>query len=180
MKTRTVRSRPRGSAAYAAPRHARSERSPVIQRTHISQEPSICERCGAVYLRKTWRRGERTRKTPRIGAGWTTCPACAQVADGEYFGRVRTTRALDPVLEAAVMRRVRNVEQRAMHTQPERRMVRIERTGDGLEILTTSQKLAHRIANELKKAFGGTTRLTWTIPEGSLEATWDPPAETER
>jgi hypothetical protein len=70
---------------------------------------------------------------------------------------------------------VRNVELRAGHTQPERRTVRMERTRHGFEILTTSQKLAHRIGRELQKAFGGRTRFTWTTPEGSLEAVWDPP-----
>jgi hypothetical protein len=96
--------------------------------------------------------------------------------ESEYFGRVSTTRPLNPAQEAAVRRRVRNVEQRARHTQPERRTVRVERTHTGFEILTTSQKLAHRIARELQKAFGGRARFTWTTPERSLEAVWDPPA----
>jgi hypothetical protein len=46
---------------------------------------------------------------------------------------------------------------------------------EGLEILTTSQKLAHRIARELEKAFGGRARFTWSDREGSLDATWKPP-----
>lgn len=176
MKTRGIRIRPRANAIHAAPRGAGSERTPVAHRNRISGEPSICERCGAVYERKTWRAGKRTARASWMGAAPTVCPACAQVAEVEYFGRVRTTRPLDPAQEDAVRRRVRNVEQRARHTQPERRTVRMERTADGFEILTTSQKLAHRIARELQKAFGGRTRFTWTTPEGSLEAVWDPSA----
>jgi NMD protein affecting ribosome stability and mRNA decay len=176
MKTRTIRLRPRSTAMHAAPRGAGPDREPVIKRTHVSGEPTMCERCGAVYRRKTWRAGERTRRTSPIGVTWTVCPACTQVADAEYFGRVSTTGPLGPAQEAAIRRRVRNVEQRAGYTQPERRTVRIEHTRSGFEILTTSQKLAHRIGRELEKAFGGRTRFTWTTPEGSLEAVWDPPA----
>jgi NMD protein affecting ribosome stability and mRNA decay len=138
----------------------------------------MCERCGAVYLRKTWRAGERTRRTSLVGVGWTLCPACAQVADQEYFGRVRITRELAPDLEREVWRRIMNVEARARYTQPERRTVRIDRERAGLEILTTSQKLAHRIAREFEKAFGGKVRYVWSDRDGTLEATWQPPAGT--
>ncbi|MBI1797478.1 MAG: hypothetical protein HYR74_10550 [Candidatus Eisenbacteria bacterium] len=48
--------------------------------------------------------------------------------------------------------------------------------GGRLEILVTSQKLAHRIARELEKAFGGRAHYTWTDREGMLDATWTPPA----
>ena len=175
MKDRTIRHRRRENTMHAAPRGAGAERQPVVKRTRALAESTMCERCGAVYLRKTWRAGERTRRTPLAGVAWTVCPACAQVADGEYFGRVRTTRPIDPAQEDAIRRRVRNVERRAAHTQPERRTVRMESTPSGFEILTTSQKLAHRIARELEKAFGGRAHFTWTRPEGSLEAVWDPP-----
>jgi NMD protein affecting ribosome stability and mRNA decay len=135
----------------------------------------MCERCGAVYRNKTWRAGVRTRSTSLVGVGWTLCPACAQVRDAEYFGRIRVTRPLGPERELEVRRRIRSVEERARHTQPERRTVRIDPGASGLEILTTSQKLAHRIARELEKAFGGRAHYTWTDREGVLDATWDPP-----
>ncbi len=180
MKTRTIPFRSRANAMHATPRGTLASRRPVVRRTHVSREPTMCERCGAVYRRKTWRAGERTRRTSPVGVAWTVCPACLQVADMEYFGRVRTTRSLDPAMEAAVRRRIRNVERRAGYTQPERRTVSIERTRSGLEVLTTSQKLAHRIASELRKAFGGRTRFTWTTSEGALEAVWDPPSGGRR
>jgi hypothetical protein len=136
----------------------------------------MCERCGAVYLNKTWRAGERSRATSLVGVGWTLCPACAQVQDAEYFGRVRVTAPLEHDRELEVRRRIWRVEGRARHTQPERRTVRIDPGPSELEILTTSQKLAHRIARELEKAFGGRAHYTWTDREGALDATWDPPA----
>jgi hypothetical protein len=65
------------------------------------------------------------------------------------------------------------VEERARHTQPDRRIVRIRRRDGGLEVLTTSQKLAHRFAHELKKAFKGRTSYSWSDRDRRLYATWE-------
>ena len=43
---------------------------------------------------------------------------------------------------------------------------------EALEVLTTSQKLTHRIAHELKKLFGGRTSYNWS-DDGMLFATWE-------
>jgi len=65
----------------------------------------------------------------------------------------------------------RNVAARARFTQPQRRLVSTERSGQVLEVLTTSQKLAHRIVHELRKAFRGRARYSWSGADGSLLAT---------
>jgi hypothetical protein len=68
-----------------------------------------------------------------------------------------------------------NVASYGLTAQPERRIVSIdtiESDGKALEVLTTSQKLAHRIAHELKKLFGGRTSYNWS-DDGTLYATWD-------
>ena len=135
--------------------------------------PLRCERCNAVYENKTWRVRRASTAVP-VGVTWTLCPACSQQAAGEFFGRVTIPSRLPEDLELAVRRRVWNVERRARHTQPERRLVGVERTRQGLEILTTSQKLAHRIARELEKAFGGRARYEWADRERELDATWIP------
>jgi hypothetical protein len=52
-----------------------------------------------------------------------------------------------------------------------------------LEVLTTSQKLAHRITHELKKTFGGRASYKWSDSDGALFATWqrdDVPAPKAR
>jgi hypothetical protein len=73
---------------------------------------------------------------------------------------------------AAIRRRIENVAARAGFTQPERRLVSVDAGPDGLDVITTSQKLAHRIVAELKKAFGGRASYAWSDRDGSLFATW--------
>lgn len=181
MKVRAIDHRPRLNRAHSAPIGRRPGRQPAIAgRTSVEREPTICERCGAVYRRKTWRAGERARRTSPIGAGWTLCPACRQIPEGEYFGRILVTSPLSSAAEDEVRARIARIESRARHVQPERRLVRIDETPRGLEVLVTSQKLAHRIAGGLADSFGGRVRYRWADREQVLDASWDPPARMVR
>jgi hypothetical protein len=153
-------------------RGAKADKSPpVARRTAGLKEPAVCERCGAVYSRKTWRKDRRPGIDILARATWTVCPACKQIAELEYFGKVRIAGAGALENLDAIRRRIANVERRAAVTQPERRLVSEDFDGQRFEILTTSQKLAHRIAHELVKAFGGTATYAWSS-DGSLLATW--------
>lgn len=141
------------------------------KRTGRLPEPSVCERCGAVFARRTWRLGRRLSGALLDRARWTKCPACKQAGSGEYRGRVVVRGAIAAEQETAIRRRVANVDALARMMQPERRVVSAERDGAVFEVLTTSQKLAHRIARELKKAFGGRVAYKWS-DDGSLFAVW--------
>jgi NMD protein affecting ribosome stability and mRNA decay len=135
-------------------------------------EPQVCQKCGAVWSRRTWRRDRRVNHALLARAKWSTCSACRQVAEGQYFGRILLRGAYVRGHEEAIRRRIDNVAGRAGHTQPERRVVSIERGADGLEVLTTSQKLAHRIVHEMRKAFRGRASYSWSDTDGSLLAVW--------
>jgi NMD protein affecting ribosome stability and mRNA decay len=169
----------RGLIRELSRRGSRSDRSPPVARKTASLkpstrlvEPAACERCGAVFVRKTWRRDHRVTDGLLARATWTRCPACAQAGSGAYFGRVLIRGTYAAAHETEIRGRIRNVEARARFTQPERRVVSSDRERDVLEILTTSQKLAHRIARELKKAFRGRTTYTWS-DDGTLLAVWE-------
>ncbi len=144
---------------------------PAETRQGRLREPSACEQCGAVFLRRSWRRDHRV--TPRLldRAVWIVCPACEQAARQEGQGRIVIRGRFTVANEEAIRARLRNVAARAAHTQPQRRLVSATRRGDVLEVLTTSQKLAHRLVNELKKAFRGRATYDWS-DDGTLFATW--------
>ncbi len=151
-------------------RGTQSDKTPPVARKQKFNDPSICQRCGAVYTEKTWRRGRRLTGEAAAKAKWVTCPGCAQAAAGEYYGQVLID-VDDTVDRNAILARIRNVERRAMITQPERRIVATNWGGKTLDILTTSQKLAHRIACEVEKAFGGVVHFSWSDDDGALLAT---------
>jgi len=154
-------------------RGARSDMSPpVAQKEPPFEDPSVCDICGSVYTAKTWRRNRPLPAKLVDAAAWTICPACKQAKSGKFFGRVLVRGASAISNLDAIRARIANVERRAEFTQPERRIVSCKWDGLGLEVLTTSQKLAHRIARELQKAFGGRAVYRWADENGALTAVW--------
>jgi hypothetical protein len=148
------------------------KRRPVEAASGRLAEPSVCERCGAVFSRRLWRRDRAITPTLLAAARWTRCPACKQTADGAGFGRVRIRGGYALAHETEIRRRLANIEARAVRTQPERRISTIDRQGDVIEVITTSQKLAHRVVHELKKLFRGRATYAWS-DDGTLLATWE-------
>jgi hypothetical protein len=155
-------------------RGVRADKSPAVARkAPRPREPAVCRGCGSIFVRRTWR-ADRALTHDLLGrASWTVCPACTQIHRAQGYGRVVIRGAYAAAHEEAIRRRIRNVADRARFTQPERRLVASERLGPVLEVLTTSQKLAHRIVHELKKAFRGRAHYAWSPADGSLLATWE-------
>jgi hypothetical protein len=145
---------------------------PVARKARAYRDPSICDSCGAIYTAKTWRQARRVPRETLASAAYSKCPACEQATSGEYFGRVLIKGPFVARNLEAIRARIGNVERRARFTQPERRAISQEWNGQTLEVLTTSQKLAHRLARELEKAFGGNAKYTWSDLDGSLLTTW--------
>jgi len=149
-----------------------SKEPAVATKGPVYADPSACQSCGAFFTKRTWRRDHRVTDAMLAQAEWAKCPACRQKHSGTAYGRVAVRGIFETSEAAALRRRIVNVGKRAEHTQPEHRVMSIERTDQGLEVLTTCQSLAHRIVHEFKKAFGGRASYTWSASDGSLEATW--------
>jgi len=135
-------------------------------------DPTICKICHAIYSRKVWRWPEASANGLTGGAALGVCPACKQVKAGVFYGLVEAVGRFGIEEEAILRARILNVAERAGFTQPERRVESIRARKKGLEIHTTSQKLAHRIARELHKAFGGEVTYRWNDSDGALRAVW--------
>lgn len=152
---------------------SKSDHGPrVAHEPPAARDRTSCH-CGAVFVRKTWRRSaRRLREAARRGPISGVCPACRQAAEGRAFGRVVLEGAFVAAHAGELTRRIRNVAARAMFTQPQRRLIGIVTRGSRMEVLTTSQKLAHRLAREIEKAFHGVVVYRWSDRDGGLLATW--------
>lgn len=161
-------------ARERAERRTRSHQTPVATSREAFQELTGCDKCGVVYAHKTWRRSAgRSLRALEAGGTWGRCPACRERQSEAAAGTVLMRSASLDHLEAALRRRIAHVAERAAFTQPERRLVELRRLPDALQALTTSQELAHRIAREVEKAFGGRTTYSWSDGDGHLLARWD-------
>ena len=67
---------------------ASGKTKPVERASGRPAEPTVCERCGAIFSRRVWQRGRVMTTALLERAVWRQCPACKQVRDGEYWGRV--------------------------------------------------------------------------------------------
>jgi len=173
MKSRGLKVVDHGRQRALDHRGTRADKSPAVALDRVYASGTVCGGCGAVYSRKTWRRsGERPAAALAPGVKRFLCPACRQTGEGRAYGRVVLRGAWLQNHEDEVRRRIANVEARARHTQPERRVIEIARAKQGLEIMSTSQKLAHRLVREIEKAFGGRSSYRWSANDGSLTATW--------
>jgi NMD protein affecting ribosome stability and mRNA decay len=151
----------------------RSQKGPrVAAKVRPPKDPTLCDGCGALYSRKQWRGGARLTRPLLEKVSWGRCPACNQSRTGVGYGRVVLSGGFVGENLEALRRRIKNVAERAKYTQTQRRLLTIEETDDGLDVITTSQKLAHRIVREIEKAFGGKARYSWDADDGSLLATW--------
>lgn len=154
----------------------RDDKSPaVVRKAKTPHEPSICERCGAIYVRKTWRGDRKVTEQLSKVAEWTVCPACEQVSRQEGQGRLMLLGSGVYARSDLIRRRMDNIAKRAIVTQPQRRIISVDELGptgeEGIEVLTTSQKLAHRIVHELRKVLGGSAIYSWQ-DDGALYAEW--------
>jgi hypothetical protein len=111
---------------------------PVALKTPRLREPTVCARCGAVFLRKTWRHTHALNDEQLERAEWGFCPACLQVARQEGQGRLLIKGAAVAQSIDEIKQRIENVAKRASKTQPERRLVSVETLDNQLEVLTTS------------------------------------------
>jgi hypothetical protein len=104
----------------------RSDKSSrVNRRSHFFKSPTTCDRCGALYLHKAWRRGRDIGVVLRsVG---DVCPACRQVDRKFFYGRVLVRGLTDAGRADAVRSRIANVAARDRYTQPERRSVALQR-----------------------------------------------------
>ncbi len=144
---------------------------PAEKATQRTSEPRGCKQCGAVFSRRVWRRDRKITGALLDRMSWTVCPACRQAEAGEYYGRVLIRGAYAAEHDEAIRRRIANVDKKAQFTQPQRRVLSAQRDGAGIEVLTTSQKLAHRIVRELQKTFRGRASYHWS-EDGTLYAVW--------
>lgn len=156
---------------------ARDDKSPrVVRKARTYKEPTICERCGSIFVRRTWRTDHKLSAAELARAGWAVCPACEQVGRQVGQGRVIIHGSGALQEQDTIRRRIQNVANHAMKTQPERRIASIDwidANGRALQVITTSQKLAHRIVHELGKLFrAGIASYSWK-DDGTLFATWE-------
>ena len=137
-------------------------------------ETAECRKCGVVYFNKRWvlaeefdRSKEGSKKPKKV-----LCPACQKIKDGFIGGYVTITGPFQAEHRDEIMNLIKNKEKVARTHNPLDRIMDIKESDGGLEITTTTEKLAQRIGQILKKAFHGEVEYKWSSDVKLARVRW--------
>ncbi|GMR04439.1 MAG: BCAM0308 family protein [Thermodesulfobacteriota bacterium] len=149
-----------------------SEKDPYLMK--ISPEDmAVCKKCGAVYHNKRWSLDADTVKMAFSGkATEVLCPACQKIKDGFAGGFVTIQGGFIKDHSEEILNLVRNKEKRAMHNNPLDRIIEIKKKSGSIEIKTTTDKLAQRIGQMVKKTFNGDIEYKWSSDVKLARVVW--------
>ncbi|MGZ8463838.1 MAG: BCAM0308 family protein [Candidatus Deferrimicrobiaceae bacterium] len=133
----------------------------------------VCPECHAISRKKRWYLDEAEYDSlVRTGVVFRRCPACRKIADGFPSGVVTLRGEFLRTHHDEILAIVRNEEGRARETNPLERIMEIRDGDEGVEILTTDEKLAQRIGREIRKAYDGTVSYKWSEDANLVRVDW--------
>jgi len=134
---------------------------------------AVCKKCGAVYHDKRWSLAKKAaEKAPGKKAVEVLCPACQKIKDRFVGGYVTLKGSFVKDHTEEILNLIRNKEKRAMYHNPLNRIIDIKEARGKIEITTTTDKLAQRIGQMIKKSFKGELEYKWSEDVKLARVNW--------
>jgi hypothetical protein len=140
-----------------------------------SRKVSVCETCHAVYMNKRWYADGDVCATAakKPDSARVLCPACQKIRDQFPGGIVTLKGSFVLPHKQALIKLVKNEEERANGLNPLERVMSIKENGNNsLVISTTNEKLAQRIGRAINKAFHGEIVYRWSHENKLARVDW--------
>jgi NMD protein affecting ribosome stability and mRNA decay len=136
--------------------------------------PLICERCGAMYLRRRWTLHPPAAASLEAVADPrpTICPACRMIAAEQFSGEVRISGAFAAAHQGEIERLIQGEARRTADDNPTARIVHIDRNDGRITVRTTTEHLAKRLGEALHKAFDGIVHYGFSHENKFAHVTW--------
>jgi len=121
------------------------------------KEPLRCKDCGLIYWNKRWYQEEEAKRLygEKKIQGEIKCPACRKRADNVPMGLVTLEGSFLRDHSDEIFNLIRNEEKKVMHHNPLDRIVHVKKTKKGIEITTTTERLAQRLGKAVHRAYSG-------------------------
>lgn len=148
-----------------------SEKDPYLLKISPG-DMAVCKRCGALYHGKRWSLGKKVAPAGKKKALTVLCPACQKVQDNFAEGYVTIRGGFLKEHRDDILGLVRNKEAHAMHFNPLDRIISLKEGKGSVDITTTTEKLAQRIGQMLKKAFSGRVEYKWSSDVKLARIVW--------
>lgn len=116
-----------------------------------------CPRCKNIHTKKRWYGSEeavaRTTKTTKVTiTEKKTCPACTMIKNNTFEGEL-FIEGFPAVLTSELEHLIKNFGDRATKTDPQDRVITVEKTRKGYRVTTTENQLANKLAKKIRDAF---------------------------
>ncbi len=136
-------------------------------------EMGVCKKCGAVYHDKRWYHPDDV--PPKLAGkerSAVLCVACMKIRDRFAEGYVTLQGDFVKEHREEIINLVRNKETQASHLNPLERIIEIADKNGGMEITTTTEKLAQMIGRMLNKSFNGEVEYKWSSDVKLARVVW--------
>jgi hypothetical protein len=139
-------------------------------------DPSVCEKCGAVYENRHWTAQEFVREHDRF-EHWkpkaiTICPACQQIEAGVVGGYVTLSGLFLKNHREEIQHLLKNAEKQATEDNPLSRIMKWDEAGDRINIETTTEHLAQRFGHALESAYHGEVKYDFSHENKVARVAW--------
>jgi NMD protein affecting ribosome stability and mRNA decay len=137
------------------------------------EDMAVCRKCGAVYHDKRWSLSKTVaEKAARKKSVDVLCPACQKIKEKFAGGFVTIQGDFVQDHKEELLNLVRNKEKRAMHYNPLNRIIEIKERKGVIEVSTTTDKLAQKLGQMIKKAFNGEIEYKWSSDTKLARVVW--------
>ncbi|KKQ43805.1 MAG: hypothetical protein US61_C0003G0015 [Parcubacteria group bacterium GW2011_GWE2_37_8] len=123
-----------------------------------AKEYLICKDCQAAYYDKSWHESLadykhlKEKNIDKKKINFILCPACQMIKNNQYEGIVLVYNTPEKI-KKELMNLAENMGKTARSIDPLDRVSKIKETKNTIEIWTTENQLAKKIANKLKATF---------------------------
>lgn len=136
-------------------------------------DASECRKCRSVFHEKKWIHPDNVPKeAASLEKKKVLCPACLKIKDNYAEGFVTLEGEFLADHRDEIINLIRNKEELASHINPLERIIEIKARNGAIEITTTTEKLAERIGQILKKAYHGSVDYKWSSDTKLARVVW--------
>lgn len=114
----------------------------------------ICEKCDAVYYKKSWHHNLRHHKDLKenLPVKFSLCPACEMIKNRQFEGEI-IIKNIPIKIKNDLIDLAKTFSKRAFERDPMDRLIAVKETKEGIIITTTENQLAVKLAKKIKETF---------------------------
>lgn len=130
----------------------------------------ICKKCNAMLWQGSWHHESEIKKNIKKNKynGFSICPACKMIEDNMYEGEL-IIRNVNPEIKKYIINTIKNKGKKGFKNDSQDRVISVNDDHDGkMNIFTTENQLALKIARKIKKSFNGTMKVIYSKKESVI------------